>query len=428
MVDIDEDEDGYGQMVDCNDQDRFINPGATEVCDGFDNDCDSIMDEGYNEDGDLFSVCAGDCRDADANSYPGAPELADGIDNNCDGDIDNNTSYSDDDGDGYSEDQGDCNDDPQNLGAFIGPDAVEVQLDPDGSPEAVDNDCDGQIDEALVPCDVGGDRDVPDSYAHALDACNFTSLTRWDHGYNIDPRSRNILPNFGTYVPRAGDDFIILSSGIASDADQPDFVYPQGGSTFSNTVPHPAPMGPVGCSSADSASVNDYSEVELRLEVPSNASAFSFDFNFMSVEFPEWVCSSFDDTFLAMLDSAAFSGNVSFDSMGNRVSINVGFFDVCDPSLSPVCTGNEPLLGTGYETDGGGTGWLTTTAPVVPGEKITLRFAIFDEGDHVLDSMVIIDNFRWQVDEVVCPDGTDPPCTIGAHLPTAPTSRFVYAR
>lgn len=429
QMDIDEDEDGFGQMVDCNDGDRFIFPGATEVCDGIDNDCDSDLDEGYNEDGDLFSVCAGDCRDGDPTSYPGAPELADGVDNDCDGTIDNDTIYSDDDGDGYSEDQGDCNDDPTNLGGFINPDAVEVQLDGDGDPEGLDNDCDGIVDEALEPCGAGGSREDPWSYADAIDACNFVSLARWNPSAGTDLRSRNVLPDFGSYVPQLGDDFMILSSGIAADADQPDFVYPQAGTSFGNGIAHPDPSTMANCGgSGDPPSVNDYSEVELRLEVPSNASAFSFDFNFMSVEFPEWVCTEFDDTFLALLDSAAYSGNVSFDAMGNRVSINVGFFDVCDPALSPVCTGAAPLLGSGYETDGGGTGWLTTTAPVIPGEKITLKFVIFDEGDTILDSMVIIDNFRWQVEAVICPDGTGPPCTIGIHHPDAPPSQFVRRR
>ncbi len=124
-----------------------------------------------------------------------------------------------------------------------------------------------------------------------------------------------------------------------------------------------------------------------------------------------------------MLESEAFTGNVSFDAQGNRVSINVGFLDVCDESLGINCTGNQELLGTGHEYDGGGTGWLTTTAPVVPGEKITLTFIIFDEGDHVLDSTVIIDNFRWEIEEFECPGGTPPPCTIGAR--SARPSRFV---
>ena len=43
----------------------------------------------------------------------------------------------------------------------------------------------------------------------------------------------------------------------------------------------------------------------------------------------------------------------------------------------------------------GGTNWLKTTAPVDPGETVTVSFIIFDEGDGILDSAVNIDNFRW---------------------------------
>ncbi|HRZ79243.1 MAG TPA: hypothetical protein P5044_04480, partial [bacterium] len=55
----------------------------------------------------------------------------------------------------------------------------------------------------------------------------------------------------------------------------------------------------------------------------------------------------------------------------------------------------DPIGKNGY---GGGTKWLTTTAPVVPGETITLKFAIWDTGDTQVDSLVLIDNFRWNLE------------------------------
>ena len=96
---------------------------------------------------------------------------------------------------------------------------------------------------------------------------------------------------------------------------------------------------------------------------------------------------------------------VSFDENDNRVSINIGFFDVCDDSEGAACTDGDHLAGTGYEyfsddESGGGTGWLTTTAPVKPGEKVRLTFLVFDEGDSAYDSTVLIDNFRWHVEQV----------------------------
>lgn len=46
LDDVDSDKDGYSRTVDCNDLDQFVYPGADELCDGKDNDCDDLQDEG----------------------------------------------------------------------------------------------------------------------------------------------------------------------------------------------------------------------------------------------------------------------------------------------------------------------------------------------------------------------------------------------
>jgi len=404
----DADRDGFTiAQGDCNDNNSAVYPGAPEPCDGLDNNCEGTIDEGFDNDNDTFTTCGGDCRDNDPGSNPIQAEIIDGIDNDCDGIADNHTDQYDDDGDGFSEDQGDC-DDNESDGASIGPNALEVQVDANGDPQGIDDDCDGIVDEAPIPCPTDRNLSDPFSYAHAIDICNELNSASWTSSVNIDSRSRNIVEEFGdSYMPKFGQDMVVLSTGLAVDRN--DMSFDDASTDLGNSTSHPDPQPDPGdgCGQADGSTVNDYSELKLVLDVPANAKSLSFDFNFMSIEFPEFVCSSFDDTFLAMLDSKAFQGNVSFDDQGNRVSINIGFFDVCQVGLAPTCTGQDELLGTGFETvdtdDGGGTGWLTTTAPVSPGEKATLTFMIFDEGDHVLDSAVLIDNFRWGLEEIEDP-------------------------
>jgi hypothetical protein len=176
---VDADGDGYGTDEDCDDGDAAVHPGAEELCDGLDNDCDDEVDEGvigtFHADGDgdgygdpdtAISACtppdgyvedATDCDDGDADSWPGAPERCDGADNDCDGEVDeelNELWYADADGDGFGN--------PANTyeGCDPGPGWVLEATDCDDSDSTVfpgaaeecndtDDDCDGEVDEDL---------------------------------------------------------------------------------------------------------------------------------------------------------------------------------------------------------------------------------------------------------------------------------------
>lgn len=165
---------------DCNDLNASIYPGATEVCDGVDQDCDNVTDEGVkttfyrDADGDGYGnsssttqACqvpsgyttdAGDCNDSNATAHPGATEVCDGVDQDCNGLVDEGTLevfYRDADGDGYGtpatttltctapsgfvQNDQDCND----TSPSIYPGAPEVC-------DAVDQNCDGSADEELL--------------------------------------------------------------------------------------------------------------------------------------------------------------------------------------------------------------------------------------------------------------------------------------
>lgn len=62
-----------------------------ELCDGIDNDNDGAIDEGFDVDGDGYSICNGDCDDLYFDINPGSPEICgNGVDDNCNGLIDEN--------------------------------------------------------------------------------------------------------------------------------------------------------------------------------------------------------------------------------------------------------------------------------------------------------------------------------------------------
>ncbi|MCB9668121.1 MAG: putative metal-binding motif-containing protein [Alphaproteobacteria bacterium] len=92
--------------TDCDDTAAGVNPGAAEVCDGADQDCDGLADQGLptftfyaDGDGDGYgtgtasmdcvqpvgtALVANDCDDADPDVSPGATETCNGVDDDCD--------------------------------------------------------------------------------------------------------------------------------------------------------------------------------------------------------------------------------------------------------------------------------------------------------------------------------------------------------
>ena len=330
-----------------------------------------------------------------------------------------------------------------------------------------DDDGDGLVDNVTV-CDqsllAGGSAH---DMANALGLCQDVAGPKWgivaatfQHGYAggaPNDAQHGILPGFGSVIlPREGSALGALSTGFARAWDDAagtgsgscpvPTAPPSGGGAYGSpcfkgyqprmnpggTAPPGYPKAAAACPAETGAGVQDVISLELQVKVPLNAQGLQFDFDFHSSEWPEYVCTQFNDGFVAWLQSAAFPGasgdlNISYDAKNNPVSVNNAFFDRCTtgastgccarsgtgpegcsaPARTSACAGGPSELGgTGFQDDGtfcggpstggGATGWLTTTAPVKAGEVITLQFIIWDTGDWNWDSSVLLDKFRWQ--------------------------------
>lgn len=357
------------------------------------------------------------------------------------------------DGDGFTPATGDCEDcSPQ-----IGPAAFDF---PGNS---VDEDCrNGDAPLTDVECDSGIAIDTMEAMdgARAIGLCKTTTEDSGEWGVISatwvqadgtpmlpNPAQKGVLPNFGSMItPHQGASMLGLSSGSARATDQPGYtpecdnytaLGPPAATGGMYKAPEGYPKESPACPGVISGAVFDPAGLELRIRVPSNASSFHFESNFLTYEYPQYICTPYNDFFVALLDPKPPElpdANIAFDQDMNPISVNNSLLQVCDPGtyggkMFTCPLGAGMLTGTSFDggapcagaipkeftdlfgmifpiplppaptTKNAATGWLMTSAPSEAGTIITLRFAIWDSGDGILDSVVLIDKFEWSPDK-----------------------------
>jgi len=236
---------------DCDDSSSSRYPGATEFCNGIDEDCDSLIDDGLatqnyypDADADSFGAASGspiascsavsgrvlsnsDCNDLNAAVRPGATEVAsDGVDQNCDG---SEICFADADDDGYrpnatsivtssdldcldsgealnTDPIGDCND----LVSTVQPGATEVVAD------GVDQNCDGT---ELCYADADNDGYRPNATATVVSA-NLVCTDAGERGASAPTTDCNDLQ--AAIYPGATE---VISDGIDQDCNGGELCY-----------------------------------------------------------------------------------------------------------------------------------------------------------------------------------------------------------
>ncbi len=425
----DTDSDGYGAgtataactapagyvatNTDCNSTNAAVYPGATEICNSIDDDCDTQIDEGvqnnYYADTDSDGYGAGtataactapagyvttntDCNSTNAAVYPGATEICNSIDDDCDTQIDEgvqNNYYADTDGDGYGAGTATAactapagyvttNTDCNSTNAAVYPGATEIC-------NSIDDDCDTQIDEGLTFTNYYADTDA-DGYG----AGTATNACAQPVGFvtsNTDCNNSNSAVNPGATE--------ICGNGIDENCN---------GSDLACAVP--------GCTDVTACNYNASATV-------SNGSC-----TYAST----WYLDADSDGYYVSTSLSCTSPGANYNAVGgvngdcndNSASVNAGVTEICN-SIDDDCDTqiDEGLAFTNYyadvDGDGFGAGTVTsacaqpvgfvttntdcnnTSAAVYPGATEVCN-SIDDDCDTQIDEGLTFTNYYADVD------------------------------
>lgn len=383
---IDNDNDGVGSTTstqtscnqpagyaassnDCNDSNPAISPNAAELCNSIDDDCDTLIDEANasdattwyrDSDGDGYGLSTSsqrgcsqpvgyvanstDCNDGSAVIHPGASELCDTIDQDCDGDTRDPEStdalrwYQDNDADGYGNPNSstlactvpygyagnstDCNDND----AAISPNDLELC-------NGVDDDCDGQTDEADAFNAYTWYRDVDgDGYgisSNTQRGCN-QPAGYVASGSDCNDSNTTIHPNAAEYCDTTDQDcdgetydYDSVDAFVwYSDSDGDGFGDPAGTTTTGCTQPAGYTDNTNDCDDTDGTVYPESHEIEVPgdgIDQDCDGQDVCYDLNCDG--WPDVVIANEYDGSVFTIDSYVYWGSGTGYSSSNRLSL-----------------------------------------------------------------------------------------------------------
>ncbi|MFA5607446.1 MAG: choice-of-anchor L domain-containing protein [Leucobacter sp.] len=189
------------------------------------------------------------------------------------------------------------------------------------------------------------------------------------------PSAFGILSDPIGAMPTFGSDYIAMSTGPLA--------------SFVNPGEWAAPFDAVRSSRL--GEVYDATTLRIDLTIPQGTNCLvGLDFQFFSDEYPDFVGSQYNDAFIAEFGKTTWEidgydviapRNFAFDELGNPITIN---------AAGPFTINEENAGGHA----GGATSLLRATTPVLSGDT-SLYLSIFDQGDGILDSTVLIDRIEF---------------------------------
>jgi len=190
--------------------------------------------------------------------------------------------------------------------------------------------------------------------------------------------------------PTAPASFAILATGDVGSVDKPNDG-PGTSASFDLGVPDDEGLPRSDNGSLHGNTDNDATVLRMGVDVPAGANCVSLDYRFLSEEFPEFVNHDFNDAFIAEIDALTWTTSDNAITHAGDFATAPNGAPVSIDGVGGVAATAEEAIGTTFD---GATGRVTTKSSITPGAHV-IYLSIFDQGDSIYDSAVMLDRLAF---------------------------------